>query len=126
MVEIWPAYRHINFFADECHAAHVPIDMMNFGGSWGASKIFPDDKGIAGAGLYLISSIMEEAIASSQIEGAATTRDAAKADVAQENVAKGQSQRMILQQLQHYQFHQGHAKEKLTPEIDNADSWDDD
>lgn len=49
---------------------------MNFGGSWGASKIFPDDK--TTQELYLISSIMEEAIASSQMEGAATTREAAK------------------------------------------------
>lgn len=38
---------------------------MNFGGSWGASKIFPDDKSMQE--FYLISSIMEEAIASSQM-----------------------------------------------------------
>lgn len=41
---------------------------MNFGGSWGTSKIFPSDR--TTQELYLVSSIMEEAIASSQMEGA--------------------------------------------------------
>lgn len=47
---------------------------MNFGGSLGAGGIIPekDHK------VYLLSSIMEEAIASSQMEGASTTRKVAK------------------------------------------------
>ena len=67
---------------------------MNFGGSWGASSIFPEDK--TTQELYLISSIMEEAIASSQMEGAATTREAAKDMLRKKISPKDKSQRMIL------------------------------
>ena len=47
---------------------------MNFGGSWGSSSIIPAEN----KEQYLISSLMEEAISSSQMEGAATTRKVAK------------------------------------------------
>ena len=67
---------------------------MNFGGSWGASKIFPNDR--TTQELYLISSIMEEAIASSQMEGAATTREAANDMLRKKISPKDKSQRMIL------------------------------
>ncbi|CAG0991140.1 hypothetical protein METP3_02661 [Methanosarcinales archaeon] len=45
---------------------------------------------------YLISSIMEEAIASSQIEGAATTRKEAKKMLREERKPKNKSEQMIL------------------------------
>ena len=67
---------------------------MNFGGSWGASSIFPEDK--TTQELYLISSIMEEAIASRHMEGAATTREAAKDMLRKKISPKDKSQRMIL------------------------------
>ncbi|MDE6179340.1 MAG: cell filamentation protein Fic, partial [Duncaniella sp.] len=66
---------------------------MDFGGTWGASKIFPDDK--TTQELYLISSIMEEAIASSQMEGAATTREVAKDMLRKRISPRDKSQRMI-------------------------------
>lgn len=47
---------------------------MNFGGSWGSNSIIPAEN----KEQYLISSLMEEAISSSQMEGAATTRKVAK------------------------------------------------
>ena len=71
---------------------------MNFGGSWGASSIFPEDK--TTQELYLISSIMEEAIASSQMEGAATKREAAKDMLRKKISPKDKSQRMILKTMQ--------------------------
>lgn len=88
---------------------------MNFGGSWGASKIFPDDK--MTQELYLISSIMEEAIASSQMEGAATTREAAKEMLRKKASPKDKSQRMILNNYSTINFIRDHAKEKLTPAL---------
>jgi len=88
---------------------------MNFGGSWGASKIFPDDK--MPQELYLISSIMEEAIASSQMEGAATTREAAKEMLRKKVSPKDKSQRMILNNYSTINFIRDHAKEKLTPAL---------
>lgn len=88
---------------------------MNFGGSWGASKIFPEDK--TTQDLYLISSIMEEAIASSQMEGAATTREVAKDMLRKKISPKDKSQRMILNNYNTINFIRDHAKEKLTPEL---------
>lgn len=88
---------------------------MNFGGSWGASKIFPEDK--ITQELYLISSIMEEAIASSQMEGAATTREVAKDMLRKKISPKDKSQRMILNNYNTINFIRDHAKEKLTPAL---------
>lgn len=88
---------------------------MNFGGSWGASKIFPDDKKTQE--LYLISSIMEEAIASSQMEGAATTREAAKDMLRKKISPRDKSQRMILNNYNTINFIRDHAKERLTPSL---------
>ena len=88
---------------------------MNFGGSWGASKIFPDDKNTQE--LYLISSIMEEAIASSQMEGAVTTREVAKDMLRKKISPRDKSQRMILNNYNTINFIRDHAKEKLTPAL---------
>lgn len=88
---------------------------MNFGGSWGASKIFPDDK--TTQELYLISSIMEEAIASSQMEGAATTREAAKEMLRKKISPRDKSQRMILNNYNTINFIRDNAKERLTPAL---------
>lgn len=88
---------------------------MNFGGSWGASKIFPEDKSTQE--LYLVSSIMEEAIASSQMEGAATTREVAKEMLRRKISPKDKSQRMILNNYNTINFIRDHAKEDITPEL---------
>lgn len=88
---------------------------MNFGGSWGASKIFPEDK--TTQELYLVSSIMEEAIASSQMEGAATTREAAKNMLRKKISPKDKSQRMILNNYTTINFIREHYKENLTPNL---------
>ena len=88
---------------------------MNFGGSWGASRIFPDDN--TTRELYLISSIMEEAIASSQREGAATTREAAKEMLRKKISPRDKSQRMVLNNYTIINFIRDHAKERLTPAL---------
>ena len=65
---------------------------LNLGGSLGSQGIIPkDDKK-----RYLISSIMEEAIASSQIEGAVTTRKNAKDMLRKNAKPKNKSEQMIV------------------------------
>lgn len=81
----------------------------------GCIQDFPDDK--ATQELYLISSIMEEAIASSQMEGAATTREAAKEMLRKKISPKDKSQRMILNNYNTINFIRDYAKESLTPTL---------
>ncbi len=65
---------------------------MNLGGVLEGSSIVPsEDKS-----RYLISSIMEEAIASSQIEGAATTREVAKDMLRTNRKPRNTSEKMIM------------------------------
>ena len=65
---------------------------LNMGGSLSADGIIPNnDKQI-----YLVSSIMEEAIASSQMEGASTTRKVAKDMLRKKLSPINKSQQMIL------------------------------
>ncbi|HOU68044.1 MAG TPA: Fic family protein [Paludibacteraceae bacterium] len=65
---------------------------MNIGGSLTSEHLIPNDK----KQTYLISSIMEEAIASSQIEGASTTRKVAKEMLRKSEKPQDKSQQMIL------------------------------
>lgn len=65
---------------------------MNFGGNLGTKSIIPAKD----SNLYLISSIMEEAIASSQMEGASTTRKVAKEMLRKQSKPVNKSQQMIL------------------------------
>lgn len=88
---------------------------LNFGGSWGAMKIFPQDK--ANQELYLVSSIMEEAISSSQMEGASTTREVAKEMLRKKVEPRNRSQRMILNNYNTIQFISSNKRQPLTPEL---------
>ena len=65
---------------------------MNIGGYMGAKSIIPD----ADKTRYLVSSIMEEAISSSQMEGASTTRKKAKEMIQQEKKPRNKSEQMIM------------------------------
>jgi len=65
---------------------------LNIGGNLGTKSIIPDDD----KKRYLISSIMEEAIASSQIEGAVTTRKKAKEMLRKNIRPRNKSEQMIL------------------------------
>ena len=65
---------------------------LNIGGQLQAKSFIPDDE----KKRYLVSSIMEEAIASSQIEGAVTTREIAKDMLRKNKKPKNKSEQMIL------------------------------
>lgn len=65
---------------------------LNMGGSISSNGVIPDkDKQV-----YLISSLMEEAIASSQMEGASTTRIVAKEMLRKQQSPMNKSQQMIV------------------------------
>lgn len=89
---------------------------MNFGGSWGNGAIIPT----ADRERYLVSSVMEEAIASSQMEGAATTRRVAK-DMLRKNLSpKGRSEQMIYNNYASIKFISEHKDEKTDATWDTS------
>lgn len=65
---------------------------LNLGGFWEGGAIIPDTE----KERLLVSSLMEEAIASSQLEGAATTREVAKKMLREKRRPKNHSEKMIL------------------------------
>lgn len=66
---------------------------------------------------YLIRSLVEEAINSSQLEGASTTRDVAKEMIRQDRGPEDQSERMILNNYLAMQFIREIKSEELTPSM---------
>ena len=66
---------------------------------------------------YLIRSLIEEAISSSQLEGASTTRDVAKEMIRQNRNPTDKSEQMILNNYHAMQFIQEIKDEALTPSI---------
>lgn len=86
---------------------------MNFGGSWENGSVIPNDN----RERYLISSLMEEAIYSSQMEGAATTRKVAKDMLRRKISPKDKSQQMIVNNYQTIRFIVENKQTPLTPEL---------
>ena len=86
---------------------------MNFGGSWENASVIPNDN----RERYLISSLMEEAIYSSQMEGAATTRKVAKDMLRRQMSPKDKSQQMIVNNYQTIRFIVENKQTPLTPEL---------
>lgn len=80
---------------------------MNIGGNLTGEKIIPSENKNA----YLISSMMEEAIASSQMEGAATTRKVAKDMLRKKQKPRNKGQQMILNNYDTINYIKAHAKE---------------
>ncbi|MDP3589646.1 MAG: Fic family protein [Methylobacter sp.] len=64
---------------------------------------------------YLVGSLIEEAISSSQLEGASTTRNVAKEMLRQDRKPKDHSEQMIFNNYQAMQFIREYKEEKLTP-----------
>ena len=94
-----------NMMQRKCHE----FDML-WGGSWGAgSPIHPDNKE-----QYLVSSLMEEAIFSSQMEGAATTRRVAKEMLRKKMAPRDKSQQMIHNNYRTIRFIVDHKDAPLT------------
>lgn len=86
---------------------------MNFGGSWSTDSILSDEN----KELYLVSSLMEEAIFSSQMEGASTTRQVAKDMLRKKIAPKDKSQQMIANNYQTIQFVVQNKDNPLTIEL---------
>lgn len=85
---------------------------LHIGGNLGAKGIIPDED----KHRYLISSIMEEAIASSQIEGAATTRKKAK-EILRKNIKpKNKSEQMIVNNYRTIRHIVENQKQPITQE----------
>ncbi len=80
-------YNLTNYIQKELHNFD-----LNIGGQLQAKSIIPEDE----KKRYLMSSIMEEAIASSQIEGAVTTREKAKDMLRKNKKPRTKSEQMIL------------------------------
>jgi Fic family protein len=86
---------------------------MNLGGNLQGESIIPSqDKD-----RYLISSIMEEAIASSQLEGAVTTRKVARELLEKDKKPQNRSERMISNNYDTMQWIVQNKDQKLTPEV---------
>jgi Fic family protein len=66
---------------------------------------------------YLVSSLMEEAISSSQLEGASTTRKVAQEMLRQGREPKNRSEQMILNNFHAMQFVRDYKQEQLTPSM---------
>lgn len=86
---------------------------MNFGGSLETGSVIPYEN----RERYLVSSLMEEAIYSSQMEGAATTRKVAKDMLRRQISPKDKSQQMIVNNYQTIRFIVEHKQTPLTPEL---------
>lgn len=109
---VWPQYGiHMsvtNHMQRICHEFD-----MNFGGSWGTSSLIPEGN----KNQYLISSLMEEAISSSQMEGASTTRKVAKEMLRKKITPKDKSQQMIFNNYQTIHFIVENKDKPLTEEM---------
>lgn len=86
---------------------------MNLGGNLEGTSIIPHEH----KEKYLINSIMEEAIASSQLEGAVTTREVAKEMLRMQRRPKDHSEKMILNNYYTIKEIIKFKNEKLSPEL---------
>jgi len=82
-----------------------------------AGNIRIDGKSLNLQESYVISSLMEEAIASSQLEGAVTTRKVAKAMLREKKKPKTESEKMISNNYETMQFIFEQKNIKITPEM---------
>jgi len=86
---------------------------MRFGGSLSSAGTISEKN----RQYYLMSSIMEEAIASSQMEGAVTTRKVAKEMLRKQRKPKDQSQQMILNNYKTILYLSGRKNEPLSIQL---------
>ncbi|OIO65301.1 hypothetical protein AUJ68_03560 [Candidatus Woesearchaeota archaeon CG1_02_57_44] len=85
---------------------------LNVGGSLQSDGIIPKQEQTQ----LLLSSLMEEAIASSQLEGAATTRKVAKEMLRTKRKPRNKNEQMIANNYETIQLIQEWVKEEMTPE----------
>jgi len=111
-VYVWPGYNIMvtvtNIMQRLCHEFD-----MNFGGAWGNSAVIPEQE----KEKYLVSSLMEEAISSSQIEGASTTRKVAKEMLKRKMKPKTRSEQMIYNNYAAIRFIAEHKDEPMSASL---------
>ena len=112
MIRVWTQYNILLGITNQMQRMCHDFD-MNFGGFWGTSSIISGDN----RERYLNSSLMEEAIFSSQMEGAATTRQVAKDMLRKKMTPKDKSQQMIVNNYQTIQFVVQNQNTPLTVEL---------
>ncbi|MDE7109582.1 MAG: Fic family protein, partial [Muribaculaceae bacterium] len=111
-IDVFPKYNlHFSLTNQMMKLCHI-FD-MNFGGKWGSESILPK----ADSRRYLVGSIMEEAISSSQMEGASTTRKIAKEMLRKNITPKDKSQRMIYNNFQTIQYLSEHTGIPLSVDL---------
>ncbi|HEX9513950.1 MAG TPA: Fic family protein [Puia sp.] len=86
---------------------------LNLGGSLNTSDLIPTEE----KQRYLVSSLMEEAIASSQLEGAATTRKLAKEMLESNRKPRNLSEQMIVNNYEVMQWIVKNKNAILTPDL---------
>lgn len=105
---------------------YAPVDAMyrmlhridqQAGGSLGGSGEIREVVDPGSRDTYLMMSLFEEAITSSQLEGAATTREAAKDMLQRGRAPRNRSERMILNNFEAMQFIRQVAGQRLTPSM---------
>lgn len=109
---IWKKYNLTAFFTNRMQQQCHFFD-MNFGGAWGNSSVIP----IEDRTQCLISSLMEEAISSSQMEGASTTRKVAKEMLRKKISPRSRSEQMIVNNYTSIKFITEHRDEELSAEL---------
>lgn len=110
-IDIWKKYGITLFITNQMQRMCHEFDMY-FGGSWSNDAILQSTD----RERYLVSSLMEESIFSSQMEGASTTRIAAKDMLRKKITPKDKSQQMIANNYQTIRYVVEHKKDPLTSE----------
>ena len=108
----WPKYNLLFGLTNRMQRMCHEID-LNFGGTWESRSMIPGES----RERYLVSSLMEEAIYSSMMEGAVTTRKVAKDMLRRKITPKDKSQQMIHNNYQTIQFIVANKYNALTPEL---------
>ena len=111
-MSVWKKYGISLTLTNQMQRMCHEID-MNWGGYWGSNSIIEDEN----KEQYLVGSLMEEAIYSSQMEGAATTRKVAKEMLRKKMTPKDKSQQMISNNYQTIQFIVSHKDTPLSPDL---------
>lgn len=108
----WPKYNLLFGLTNRMQRMCHEFD-LNFGGTWESRSMIPGES----RERYLVSSLMEEAIYSSMMEGAVTTRKVAKDMLRRKITPKDKSQQMIHNNYQTIQFIVANKYNALNPEL---------
>lgn len=110
-LEIWSKYNIKLYVTNQMQRACYEFDTI--ANSWQKENLLLNDKNEK----YSISSLMEEAIFSSRMEGAATTRKVAKEMLLKRTSPKDRSQQMIVNNYNTINYIREHCKEKITEQM---------